>query len=279
MLTVATGTRVYLASVAVDLRRGHDGLCALVRGTLDLDPYGGQLFVFVGRRGDRIKVLFWDHGGFVVYYKRLAKGRFRVPPIDAKTPQNIDRLVTMFRAAKRSGRELVLDLYAASMAAATGLATIPQASWEGVRVYVPNAQRRRVMAERAFERTNAVRAKRIYAEELRERAGQLVMSFRGSMAAELHTADCLRGGHAVWSMWAGYLRNASGEKLQAFLGERGIPLSIHHSSGHAFVPDLRRLVDALAPRRLVPIHSFAGDRYAELFPRVDRRQDGEWWNV
>jgi transposase len=85
MLTIASGTRVYLASVPVDLRRGHDGLCALVRGTLDLDPYSGQLFVFVGRRGDRVKVLFWDRGGFVVYYKRLAKGRFYMPTIDAGT--------------------------------------------------------------------------------------------------------------------------------------------------------------------------------------------------
>lgn len=89
MLTIAPGTRVYLASHPVDLRRGHDGLCALVSGTLKLDPYDGHLFVFVGRRGDRIKVLFWDHGGFVVYYKRLAKGRFRVPAVDAAT----DRVV------------------------------------------------------------------------------------------------------------------------------------------------------------------------------------------
>ena len=89
MLTIASGTRVFLASQPVDLRRGHDGLCALVRGTLRLDPYGGQLFVFVGRRGERVKVLFWDHGGFVVYYKRLAKGRFRLPTIGADT----DRVV------------------------------------------------------------------------------------------------------------------------------------------------------------------------------------------
>ena len=87
MLTVAAGTRVYLASRPVDLRRGHDGLCALVSGTLKLDPYGGQLFVFVGRRGDRVKVLFWDHGGFVVYYKRLAKGRFRLPVIATDADQ------------------------------------------------------------------------------------------------------------------------------------------------------------------------------------------------
>lgn len=81
MLTIAAGSRVYLASHPVDLRRGHDGLCALVSGTLKLDPYEGHLFVFVGRRGDRVKVLFWEHGGFVVYYKRLARGRFRLPPI------------------------------------------------------------------------------------------------------------------------------------------------------------------------------------------------------
>jgi transposase len=81
MLSVAPGAKVYLAVESVDLRRGHDGLCELVSGRLALDPYGGHLFVFVGRRGDRIKVLFWDRGGFVLYYKRLARGRFRMPRV------------------------------------------------------------------------------------------------------------------------------------------------------------------------------------------------------
>jgi transposase len=83
VLSVAAGTKVYLATTAVDLRRGHDGLVALVGKTLALDPYSGHLFVFVGRRGDRIKVLFWDRGGFVLYYKRLAQGRFRMPRLRA----------------------------------------------------------------------------------------------------------------------------------------------------------------------------------------------------
>lgn len=83
MLTVAAGARVYLAVEPVDLRRGHDGLCALVRGQLALDPFAGHLFVFVGRRRDRIKILFWDRGGFVVYYKRLARGRFTTPRVSA----------------------------------------------------------------------------------------------------------------------------------------------------------------------------------------------------
>jgi transposase len=81
MLTVAAGVKVYLATEPVDLRRGHDGLSALVRARFKMDPLEGHLFVFVGRRVDRVKVLFWDRGGFVVYYKRLARGRFRMPKI------------------------------------------------------------------------------------------------------------------------------------------------------------------------------------------------------
>jgi transposase len=83
MLTVAAGAKVYLATEPVDLRRGHDGLTALVRARLGMDPLDGHLFVFVGRRGDRVKILFWDRGGFVLYYKRLARGRFRMPRISA----------------------------------------------------------------------------------------------------------------------------------------------------------------------------------------------------
>lgn len=89
MLTPAPNTKVYLATAPTDLRRGHDGLCALVRGALELDPYAGHFFVFVGKRGDRVKVLFWDRGGFVVYYKRLSRGRFRLP----RVAEGADRVV------------------------------------------------------------------------------------------------------------------------------------------------------------------------------------------
>jgi transposase len=89
MLTIAPTARVYLAAQPVDLRRGHDGLSALVRAQFSLDPFGGQVFAFVGKRGDRIKCLFWDRGGFVLYYKRLSRGRFRLPRIKS----GADRIV------------------------------------------------------------------------------------------------------------------------------------------------------------------------------------------
>lgn len=79
MLTVPASTRIYLASKPVDMRKGFNGLCAIVAETWQQDPYSGHLFVFVGKRKDRLKVLFWDQGGFALYYKRLEKGRFQMP--------------------------------------------------------------------------------------------------------------------------------------------------------------------------------------------------------
>lgn len=63
----------------VDMRKGFDGLIAIVRTAWQQDVFSGHLFVFLGSQGDRAKILFWDNGGFVLYYKRLERGRFMKP--------------------------------------------------------------------------------------------------------------------------------------------------------------------------------------------------------
>jgi transposase len=70
---------VYLACGATDMRRGFDSLSAQVESVLNLDPYGGAVFIFRGRRGDLLKGLYWDGQGLVLYAKRLEKGRFVWP--------------------------------------------------------------------------------------------------------------------------------------------------------------------------------------------------------
>ena len=81
MLSLGPGVQIVLASEPIDLRRGHDGLVTLVGSLWKADPYSGTLFVFFGRRMDRVKILFFSAGGFVVYYKRLERGRFSMPRI------------------------------------------------------------------------------------------------------------------------------------------------------------------------------------------------------
>ncbi len=66
MLTLPPSVHIYLATEPIDLRRGHDGLFAIVRNQWRMDPFAGHLYAFVGRRGNRVKILFWDRGGFVI---------------------------------------------------------------------------------------------------------------------------------------------------------------------------------------------------------------------
>jgi len=80
MLTLPRSVRIYLAAGPVDLRKSIDGLSAIARAHAH-DVFSGHLFVFTSKRGDRIKILAWDTGGFVLYYKRLERGRFRLPSI------------------------------------------------------------------------------------------------------------------------------------------------------------------------------------------------------
>jgi transposase len=81
MISFLPGTRVYLACKPVNLRKGFDGLSAEVATVIRMDPYCGHLFVFRGKRGDYVKVLYWDGSGLCLYAKRLEKGRFVWPPI------------------------------------------------------------------------------------------------------------------------------------------------------------------------------------------------------
>ena len=79
MIALPAGVQVWLAAGVTDLRKGFDGLSALVQLQLAEDPFSGQLFVFRGRRGDRIKVLWWDGDGLCLFAKRLERGRFLWP--------------------------------------------------------------------------------------------------------------------------------------------------------------------------------------------------------
>lgn len=79
MLSLAADTRIFIASGPTDMRKGFDGLCGLVTSVLEKDPLSGQLFLFVNRRRDKMKVLYWDGDGLAIWYRRLEKGTFQMP--------------------------------------------------------------------------------------------------------------------------------------------------------------------------------------------------------
>jgi len=78
------GVEVYLAIAPTDMRKNIDTLAILVSEQFDLNPACGSVFVFLSKRCDRVKLLYFDRNGFVLYYKRLERGRFKLPAIDGK---------------------------------------------------------------------------------------------------------------------------------------------------------------------------------------------------
>ncbi len=85
MIGPPAGTRVWLAAGVTDLRKGFDGLAALVQEALREDPFSGHVFVFRGRRGDMVKLLWWDGDGLCLLAKRLERGRFVWPQATSGT--------------------------------------------------------------------------------------------------------------------------------------------------------------------------------------------------
>jgi transposase len=82
MISLPTSTNIWIAAGVTDMRRGFTGLSATAQTVLEQNPYSGHVFVFRGRRGDLIKVLWWDGDGLCLFAKRLERGRFVWPKAD-----------------------------------------------------------------------------------------------------------------------------------------------------------------------------------------------------
>jgi len=199
----------------------------------------------------------------------------------AASAQNIDRMVTVFRACRRTRRTFLVDLYAAEVLRATANPNVPVVGpeWPEMALFTPRRQQRQVKRKRAFVALHQNAHRRVFPEDLAALAPRAVMLFRRFMLEDLEAAGCLDGATAIWSQWAGYLTQPENLELRERLTRLGIPIRVIHTSGHASVPDLKRLANAVAPKALVPIHTFRPEDYTRLFDNVVQRGDGEWWAI
>ena len=89
MLSVSPVVKIFLYGQAADLRRGYDGLASIVQESMEQDPLSGSLFVFVNKRANRIKLLYWNETGYAIWMKRLEVGTFELPRAGESEPPRV----------------------------------------------------------------------------------------------------------------------------------------------------------------------------------------------
>jgi len=194
--------------------------------------------------------------------------------------QNIDRLVTVYRACLKAQRTLVIDLYTALVLEATANEKIPQSHWPNIAISIPLRQRVQIKRNAWFEQLQRHSAHRIFLKrDLCRCPEKYVLLFRDLWRRDLDTAGCLAKSAFVHSQWAGYLHGDGFAPIKCWLEAKQIPLKVIHTSGHADPDGLKKLAHAVAPKVLVPIHTTNPKAYNKFGIPVAQYGDGEWWAV
>jgi ribonuclease J len=190
---------------------------------------------------------------------------------------DVDRIVTLYKAAQQTGRVFVADVYTAFVLYLIGRrAKVPQPCRDmGIRVYFNQLfERRKLDNIRAKFLADRIELDGILAEPTKYlmvfRPSMREFDFNGTLPAECR---CLYG------YWAGYLTRQDWIDLQAHVAQVGGDFVRAHVSGHAYVADIISFVRSVNPRTVVPIHTFEPQMYSDHFSGVLRLRDGEEWQV
>ena len=182
--------------------------------------------------------------------------------------QNIDRLVTIYKACNATGKTLVIDPYIANIlkdAARFARIHHPSHSFANIKVLFPYFLTNRMLEAKHEALIFPLTPYKIVREEINKNPGNFVICIRPSMKFELERMPNIDGGNHIYSLWEGYLKKDYTKKFVGYLKNLNYSLHQIHTSGHADIPTLKEFVNAIQPKNIVPIHTFGGDRYKTIF--------------
>ena len=182
--------------------------------------------------------------------------------------QNIDRIVSIYSACIRANKIFVVDVYIATiLKELSEFAKIPYPSKEfkNLKVMFPYYTSRRLKNEGNEKILYQFKNYKITKEEISEQSDKIVMIVRPSMQKDLENINGIECGNLIYSRWEGYLKKSDTIKLIDYLVNKKFTLHKIHTSGHADIQTLKKIVEAIKPKNIVPIHTFEGDKYKDIF--------------
>ncbi len=194
--------------------------------------------------------------------------------------QNIDRLVSIFRACRRTGKTLAIDFYIANVLkdlSDFGAIPYPSKKFPEIKVFFPYRLSKMISIKGKEKLMYRFKNYKITKGKIDEQYDKTVMIVRPSMLKDLEHITNLEHGCFIYSMWDGYKKEKATKEFIDFFVEKGMTETQIHTSGHADRNALKRMVEALKPKNLVPIHTFEGDEYKKIFTstKVVRINDNE----
>jgi ribonuclease J len=193
--------------------------------------------------------------------------------------QNIDRLVSIYRACIRTNKVLVVDVYIATILkelSAFAKIPFPSKDFKNLKVVFPYFTSRRLKNSGNENILYQFKDYKITKPEIDNQSGGIVMIVRPSMQKDLEHIPGIDGGNLIYSMWEGYLKKTDTIKFINYLTARKFTLYKIHTSGHANTDTLKQMVDAIKPKNIVPIHTFSGSQYHTIFSSpIVELNDGE----
>jgi ribonuclease J len=179
------------------------------------------------------------------------------------SPQNVDRLVSYYRAVVRSGRTLVLDPYAAFILyLIKSECKVPDPfQAKHIRIFVAESFLRSIAGRRLQKLIPQMKKVEISRVEILAAPGNFLMIFREWMYEQLFERELPPGSRFFYSYWPGYLETQIRLKeLRARLEESGCPFDLVHASGHIYYQDIMEFIERAEPRKLMPIHTTVSDQ-------------------
>jgi ribonuclease J len=189
-----------------------------------------------------------------------------------QSAQNISRAVSLFKAAKRSHRLFVPDIYTAHVLAelshCPGGEKLPypgKPGFEDVRVWYPKWLTNRLFKTDRGDIPLRYQPKKMTKPEMAADLGKVMLFVRPGMESDLRHVDGLVGSMLIYSLWEGYREKDKTRRFLAEIEALGVQVTSLHTSGHADIPALQRMANTLQPKQIVPVHTFNRDEYGDLF--------------
>jgi len=193
--------------------------------------------------------------------------------------QNIDRLTSVYKACIKTEKIFVVDVYVAKiLKELSKFAKIPYPSdsFKNIKVIFSYFTSRRLKKEGHEKILYQFKNYKITKEEIAKQFDKIVMIVRPSMKKDLERISGIDGGNLIYSMWEGYLKQSGTKKFIDYLTKRKFTIHKIHTSGHADTKTLKKMVDSINPKNIVPIHTFEGNKYKNIFKEpIIKLKDGE----